>query len=120
MRRDDNPHVRDSLQLVNTRFFQSFQRTEIRRQPRRRGFAHFANTERIKESGKGCLFGSIQGINHILGRLRSHAIKTREFTRGQFEEICRRMNIFFLYQLIDNFVTHSVDVHRPTGNEVLQ
>jgi hypothetical protein len=85
-----------------------------------RRFTHFTNAQRVKEAGKGGLFCGFQRVNHVLGRLWPHAIQTGQFTCRQPEEIRWRMDILFLNQLIDNLVAHAVNVHRPTGDEVLQ
>ena len=86
----------------------------------RRGFAHFTNAQRIQESRQRGFFGFFQRTDHVLRRFRSHAVQTGKFARRQTEQICRRFDIFFLDQLIDDFVAHAVNVQRPAGDEMLQ
>ncbi len=117
---DHNADVRHLLQLVDCRLLERLQRTKIGCQTRRGRFPYFADTQRIKEAGKSGVFGFFQCVGHVLRGFRPHTIQPGQLTRRQAEQISGRMDILFLDQLIDDFVAHAIDVHRPAGDEVFQ
>ncbi|MNW64496.1 hypothetical protein D3C74_427860 [compost metagenome] len=80
----------------------------------------FTNTQSIQEPCEGRFFGFLQRIHHVLRGFWPHAIQSCQLSSRQVEQIRRRVDILFLDQLIDNFIAHPVDIHRPTGDEVFE
>ena len=92
----------------------------MRRQTCGCGLADFTNAQRVEETGKRRFFRFFQRIHHVLRRFRPHTIESGQLACRQGEEICWRMDILFLDQLIDNFVAHTVNIERAARNEVFQ
>ena len=120
MGRYHDADIRHFLQLFNRGRFQRIQSAEIRRQTCGSGLADFTNAQRVEEPGKRRFFRFFQRIHHVLRRFRSHPIESGQLACRQGEEICWRVDILFLNQLIDNFVAHTVNIERAAGNKVFQ
>lgn len=69
---------------------------------------------------EGCFFGFFEGVDYVLCGFWFYLIQFGQFFCCQLEQICWGMDVFFFYQLVDDFVVYVVNVECVMGDEVFE